>query len=163
MELRRITPAMIEAYMADYERGKWPFLPPKARAQTRAGNSPSTVNKMIACLRNVFDLAVKAHVIARNPAGERPTSRSKRNCSSFPAAVSFTKIIEHIRQRAGKGRIAADLVEGLSHSGLRLQEAGGCNGSIGLRTPSGTCGSGKKYKRRCGAWVLIQASAPNRR
>lgn len=124
MELRRITSAMIETYMADYERGKWPYLPPKARARTRAGNSASTVNKMIACLRNVFDLAVKAHVIVRNPAGELTYKPVKKKLLQLPNRSQFTAIIEHIRRTAGKGRIAADLVEGLSYSGLRLQEAG---------------------------------------
>jgi hypothetical protein len=47
MELRRITDASVKDYMANYERGKWPYLPPGARQKTRAGNSASTINKMI--------------------------------------------------------------------------------------------------------------------
>ncbi len=125
IEIRKITPAMVQGYMADYERGKWPYLPPKAKAKTRAGNSPSTVNKMIACLRNVFDVAVKAHVIAKNPAGELTYMPVKKKLLQLPNRSQFAAIVHHIRTKAGKGRIAADLVEGLAYSGLRLEEAGG--------------------------------------
>jgi integrase len=125
MEMRRITAGMIEAYMADFERGKWPYLPPKAKAKTLRGNSPSTVNKLIACLRNVFDVAVKAHVIAKNPAGGLTYKPVKKKLLQLPNRSQFAALVHHIRTKAGKGRIAADLVEGLAYSGLRLEEAGG--------------------------------------
>jgi hypothetical protein len=32
MEIRRVTPASISGYIADFERGKWPFLPHGAKA-----------------------------------------------------------------------------------------------------------------------------------
>lgn len=124
-ELRRITPSMVSGYMADYERGKWPYLPPKAKVKTRAGNSPSTVNKMIACLRNVFDVAVKAHVIAKNPAGELTYKPVKKKVLQLPSRSQFAELVAFIRKRSGKGRIAGDFVEGLAYSGLRLEEANG--------------------------------------
>lgn len=125
MELRRIKPAMISSYMADYERGKWPFLPPKAKSRTRAGNAPSTVNKMITCLRNVFEVAVKAHVIAKNPAGELTYMPVKKKVLQLPNRSQFAKLVEFIRQKCGKGRMAGDFVEGLAYTGLRLEEANG--------------------------------------
>lgn len=124
MELRRITPAQINSYMADFERGKFPYLPPKAKAKTRAGNAASTVNKMIATLRNVFDVAVRAHVITKNPAADLTYLAPKKKLLNLPNKAQFAALVLHIRTKAGKGRIAADLVEGLSYSGLRLEEAG---------------------------------------
>jgi len=43
MEIRRVSPASISGYIADFERGKWPFLPRGAKARTVAGNSASTL------------------------------------------------------------------------------------------------------------------------
>lgn len=125
IELRRITPSMISGYMADYERGKWPYLPPKAKSKTRAGNSPSTVNKMITCLRNVFDVGVKANVIAKNPAGELTYMPVKKKVLLLPSRSQFAKLVEFIRSRCGRGRMAGDFIEGLAYSGLRLEEANG--------------------------------------
>ena len=121
-EIRKITPVSIKNYMADFERGKWPYLPTRAKSKTVAGNSPSSTNKMVACLKNVFALAVKAHVIAKNPAEGLSYKAPKKKLLNLPNKPQFAKIIHHIRTKAGRGRMAGDLVEGLSYSGLRLEE-----------------------------------------
>jgi site-specific recombinase XerD len=123
LEMRKITAVSIKNYMGDFERGKWPYLPTRAKAKTVAGNSASSVNKMVMCLKNVFEVAVKAHIITRNPAAELTYKAPKKKLLNLPNKPQFAKIIHHIRTKAGRGRIAGDLVEGLSYSGLRLEEA----------------------------------------
>lgn len=123
MEIRRIQPVSIKNYISDFERGKWPYLPTRAKSKTVAGNSPSTFNKLVTCLRGVFDLAVADHVIAKNPAAELTYKPLRQKLLRLPSKTQFAKIVHHIRTRAGKGRIAGDLVEGLAYSGLRVEEA----------------------------------------
>ena len=123
MEIRRVTPASISGYITDFERGKWPFLPHGAKARTVAGNSASTFNKLVTCLRDTFELAVKAHIIAKNPAGDLTYQRPRKKLLNLPNKSQFKKIVHHIRTKAGKGRIAADFAEGLCYSGFRLEEA----------------------------------------
>ncbi len=123
LEIRRIQPVSIKNYIADFERGKWPYLPTRAKSKTVAGNSPSTFNKLVTCLRGVFDLAVADHVIAKNPAAELTYKPLRQKLLRLPSKTQFAKIVHHIRTRAGKGRIAGDLVEGLAYSGLRVEEA----------------------------------------
>lgn len=123
IEIRKVAAVSVKNYMADFERGKWPYLPTRAKSKTVAGNSASSINKLVMCLKNVFALAVKAHVIAKNPAEELTYKAPKKKLLNLPNKPQFAKIIHHIRTKAGRGRIAGDLVEGLSYSGLRLEEA----------------------------------------
>jgi integrase len=122
LEIRKITSVSVNNYMADFERGKWPYRPHRAKSKTVAGNSASTTNKLIACLKNVFGVAVKARIIAKNPAAELRYKAPKKKTLNLPNKSQFAKIIRHIRTKAGRGRMAGDLVEGLSYSGLRLEE-----------------------------------------
>ncbi len=123
MEVRRVQAVSINNYIADFQRGKWPYLPTRAKSKTVAGNSNSTFNKLVTCLRNAFDLAVKAHVIAKNPASELTYKPLRKKLLNLPSKKQFASIIHHIRTKAGQGRIAADFVEGLAYSGMRLEEA----------------------------------------
>jgi site-specific recombinase XerD len=123
MEIRRIQPVSIENYIADFERGKWPYLPRNAKSKTLSGNSPSTFNKLVTCLREIFQLAVKHHVIGKNPATSLTYKPLRKKLLQLPNKTQFGKIVRHIRTKAGKGRIAGDLVEGLAYSGLRVEEA----------------------------------------
>ena len=123
MEVRRVTAASISGYIADFERGKWPYLHFLAKTKTVAGNSASTFNKLVTCLRDTFELAVKAHVIAKNPAADLTYQRPRKKLLNLPNKSQFKKIVHRIRTQAGKARIAGDFVEGLSYSGLRLEEA----------------------------------------
>ncbi len=126
MQLRRITAKQIEDFMSDYEQGKFLYRPQRAKhAKFRGGNKASTVNKTIAFLRNVFEVAVKAHVIGKNPAAQLTYLPPEKKLLNLPNKTQFAKLVEHIRLTAGKGRIAADLVEGLAYSGMRLEESQG--------------------------------------
>lgn len=122
-EVRRITPVSIKNYIAEFERGTWPYLPFGAKRKTVAGNSASTFNKLVTCLRDTFELAVKANVITKSPAAELTYKSPKKKLLQLPNKEQFKKIVHRIRTKSGKGRIAADLVEGLAYSGLRLEEA----------------------------------------
>lgn len=124
MEVSRIKPVSVKSYIENFERGKWPYLPNNAKSKTLSGNSPSTFNKLVTCLREVFQLAVNHHVIARNPASELTYRPLRKKLLQLPNKKQFAKIVHYIRTKAGKGRIAGDLVEGLAYSGLRLEEAG---------------------------------------
>lgn len=123
MQVRRILPSSINSYMATFQLGKWPYLPPRAKSKTVAGNSPSTTNKLITCLRSVFDLAVKAQVISKNPAASLTYKPLRKKLLRLPNKSQFSAMVHHIRTTPGKGRIAADFVEGLAYSGMRLEEA----------------------------------------
>lgn len=122
-EIRRVTPEALETYMADFERGKWPYKPHNAKSKTVPGNSPSQINKLRACLRNVFGIAVKAHVIAQNPARELQAAAVGRKLLNLPTREQFAKIVSHVRMKAGRGRICGDLIEGLAYSGMRVDES----------------------------------------
>ncbi|MBI2512520.1 MAG: tyrosine-type recombinase/integrase [Opitutae bacterium] len=123
MEIRRVTPEALETYMADFERGKWPYKPHNAKSKTVPGNSPSQINKLRACLRNVFGVAVKAHVIAQNPARELEAASVGRKLLNLPTREQFAQIVAHVRTKAGRGRICGDLIEGLAYSGMRVDES----------------------------------------
>lgn len=123
MEIRRIQPVSVKNYMSDFDRGRWPYRPTGAKSKTVPGNSPSSFNKLVTCLRSVFDIAIAQHVIAKNPAADLTYKPLRRKLLRLPNKTQFGKIVHHIRTRAGKGRIAADLVEGLSYSGMRVEEA----------------------------------------
>lgn len=122
-EVRRIQPVSINNYMTTFQSGKWPYLPPRAKSRTVAGNSPSTTNKLITCLRSVLDLAVKAQVISKNPAAGLTYKPLRKKLLRLPNKTQFARIVHHIRTTVGKGRIAADFAEGLAYSGMRLEEA----------------------------------------
>lgn len=123
MQLRKIDPVSIENYIISFESGKWPYLPNGAKTKTVAGNSASTFNKMVTTLRGVFDLAIKDQVITKSPVAELSYKPARKKLLTLPSKQQFARIVRHIRTKAGKGRIAGDLVEGLAYSGLRIEES----------------------------------------
>lgn len=123
MQVRKIDPVSVNNYIVDFESGKWPYRPNGAKRKTVAGNSPSTFNKMVTTLRGVFDVAIKDHVIAKSPVAELSYKPLRKKLLTLPSKQQFAKVIHHIRTKAGKGRIAGDLVEGLAYSGLRIEES----------------------------------------
>lgn len=123
MQVRKIDPVSVNNYVVDFESGKWPYRPNGAKRKTVAGNSPSTFNKMVTTLRGEFDVAIKDHVIAKSPVAELSYKPFRKKLLTLPSKQQFAKVIHHIRTKAGKGRIAGDLVEGLAYSGLRIEES----------------------------------------
>lgn len=93
MEIRKIQPASMKKYVTEFQSGKWPYLPTRAKSKTVAGNSPSTFNKLVTCLRGVFDVAVKHHVIAKNPAAELTYRPLRKKLLRLPNKTQFSKIV----------------------------------------------------------------------
>lgn len=123
MELRRITPEACKAWLTRFENGGSVYRPPRAKEKTRRGNSPTTVNAVIAFLRHVFDVGVKAGLIYRNPGKALLRKSPAKKLLRLPNRTQFAKMVAHIRAQPGWGRMAGDLVEGLAYSGARIGEA----------------------------------------
>ena len=122
MELRRITPEACKAWLVRFENGGSKFTPPRAE-KARRGNSPTTVNAVIAFLRHVFEVGAKAGIIYRNPGKALMRKSPSKKLLRLPNRTQFAKVVAHIRAQAGWGRMAGDLVEGLAYSGARVGEA----------------------------------------
>ncbi|HWZ95356.1 MAG TPA: site-specific integrase [Opitutaceae bacterium] len=122
MELRRITPEACKVWLARFENGGSKFVPPRA-VKARRGNSPTTVNAVIAFLRHVFDVGVKAGLIYRNPGKALMRKSPTKKLLRLPNRTQFAKVVAHIRVQAGWGPAASNLVEGLAYSGMRIGEA----------------------------------------
>ena len=122
MELRRITPEACKVWLARFENGGSKFVPPRAE-KARRGNSPTTVNAVIAFLRHVFDVGVKAGLIYRNPGKALMRKSPTKKLLRLPNRTQFAKVVAHIRVQAGWGPAASNLVEGLAYSGMRIGEA----------------------------------------
>lgn len=95
----------------------------------KSGSSVSSCNKAIAAVRRIFDVAASVGAIARNPVetmrGKLYRSTAQKEVD-MPDAGDFLKMVEHARSFAdGKGRqqSAAELIEGLAYTGMRLGEA----------------------------------------
>lgn len=122
LQVRNVSAHKLSEYRNDLLNGKWRYTPTKAKT-TVAGNSASTVNKLRGYLSGIFSLAIAEHVITKNPASEIKAARTKRKMLNLPTRDQWKEIVLHIRTKAGRGRIAGDLVEGLATSGMRLKEA----------------------------------------
>jgi integrase len=123
LQIRNVSAHKLAEYRNDLLNGKWRYTPNKAKSSI-AGNSSSTVNKLRGYLRGVFALAIAEKVITKNPASEIKPAKVKRKLLNLPTHEQWKQIVLHIRTKAGRGRMAGDLVEGLAYSGMRLREAG---------------------------------------
>lgn len=121
LELRRITPDACKTWLARFENGGSKFVPPRA-GKARRGNSPTTVNAVIAFLRHVFDVGVKAGLIYRNPGKALMRKPPSKKLLRLPNRTQFSKVVAHIRSQPGWARLAGDLIEGLAYSGARVGE-----------------------------------------
>jgi len=125
MGVRRITEDDLKTFLREFEGGKSVYRPHKSKGKRIKGNSPTVVNAIIAFFRRVFDYGVRAGVIAKNPASGLKRMRARKKLLELPTKAQFVEIVNHIRLTAGKGRSAADFVEGLAYTGLRRKEAKG--------------------------------------
>jgi integrase len=123
LELRRISPEACKAWLMRFESGDSKYLPPRAKAKTRPGNSPTTVNAAIAFLQHVFAIGIKSGLVYRNPAKELERKPARKKLLRLPNRSQFAAIVAYIRRQPGWGRIAGDLVEGLAYSGMRVGES----------------------------------------
>jgi integrase len=123
MELRRITPEACKTWLTKFENGGSVYRPVKAKKKTLAGNSPTTINAVIAFLRHVFEVGTKAGIIYRNPGKALTRKPPARKLLRLPNRTQFSQMIVHIRAQPGWGGAAGDLVEALAYSGMRVGES----------------------------------------
>lgn len=121
-ELRSVTEAECKAWLVRIVRDGKGFTPKNARTAV-AGNKPSTVNKAIQFLKAVFEVGVENGVCGANPAAGLERLDLQRKEMHIPSAAQFGLIVERIRAKAGWGRKAAALVQGLAYTGMRLDES----------------------------------------
>jgi integrase len=121
MELRRVTPEACKAWLHRFETGASKFVSPRA-TKGRAGNSPTTINSLIAFLRRIFEIGVKAGLLYRNPALVLDRKPPTRKLLRLPNRSKFAAVVAHIRNQPGWGPASSDLVEGLAYSGARVGE-----------------------------------------
>lgn len=122
MELRRITPEACIKWLNDFENGGSVYRPVRAKQKTRKGNSPTTVNALITFLRETFDVGVKAGICYQNAAGALTRKKATKRLLHLPNKIQFAALVAAIRGSMGWGRVAGDLVEGLTYCGARIDE-----------------------------------------
>jgi integrase len=121
MELRRISHAQLKGWLDRYVTRDSVYTPPRA-TKTRPGNSPSTVNKAVQFLRDVFRVGVENGVCLTNPAAKLEKEQERSKELVIPTREQFRAMIAHVRKGAGWGRRTGDLLEGLAYSGMRIGE-----------------------------------------
>lgn len=123
MEVRKVSETDCKDYLNRYENGASKYQPPRAKRISVSGDSPTSVNNLIAFLRHVFDKAIGAQVISKNPAANLKKKPAKKKLLHLPNKSQFDAMVARIRSIPGKGRIAADLMQGLAYSGMRVGES----------------------------------------
>jgi integrase len=97
----------------------------------RKAASPTRWNNTLAGLRHVFDVAIRAGIIHRNPAAlsDDPNSPLKRRrpnkkAPTLPTRAQFFQLVEAVESAgAGCSRHCADFLRGLAFTGVRKSEA----------------------------------------
>ncbi|WP_438479773.1 tyrosine-type recombinase/integrase [Oleiharenicola lentus] len=123
MQLRRITPDEVHRFMQRYENGACRYTSPRAKRLTVPGDSPTTINSLIAFFRRIFDIGLKAGICFHNAARDLKRKRPTKKLLRLPNKSQFAEMVFNVRSGAGWGRRAGDLVEGLAYSGMRLGES----------------------------------------
>ena len=114
-EVRRITTAECEEWARSF----------------RKTASPTRWNNSLAGLRHVFDVAIRAGIIHRNPAvapDDRNTPLKRRRPNQklpdLPTRSQFYQLVDAVEHAGGgRSRHCADFVRGLAFTGLRKNEA----------------------------------------
>jgi integrase len=121
-ELRSVTEAECRAWLVRIVRDVKGYTPKNARTAV-AGNKPSTINKAIQFLKAVFEIGVENGVCRSNPAASLERLDVQKKEMHIPSPAQFREIVERIMAKAGWGRKAAALVQGLAYTGMRLDES----------------------------------------
>jgi len=85
--------------------------------------SPSTFNYDRNTLISIFEYAIQDGLILENPAKVLKRRKIRRKPISIPTQKQFRQLIETIKNLDARARPAANLVELLAFSGMRLGEA----------------------------------------
>lgn len=134
---RRVKPATLEdlKYNLAAIKRTWPALETTPLAAIEPQDcqrwfgslaaSWQRLNHQLRLLKSILDWSVDAGYIMRNPARAiRPVKRKKTTVRP-PAAEDVRRLIEHLRHGGKRTQNAADMVELLAATGMRLGEAAG--------------------------------------
>jgi integrase len=91
-------------------------------ARRGAGISASTYNNEMETLRAILEYAVREGIILDNPARVLKRRKLGKPQILIPSKEQFRRLVEDMRQQDSRSQPAADLVELLAYSGMRLTE-----------------------------------------
>lgn len=124
-DIRRVTEADCLGWQKDFENGKKLYWKNAETKHSIVGNSPTVVNACIGYLRRVFDIAVKEGLIGENPSLKMKRMPPTVKDLIVPTSEQLQQMIAHVRRSHSRWAIAAaELIEGMAYSGMRLKEAG---------------------------------------
>lgn len=92
-------------------------------ARRGAGISASTYNNEMETLRAILEYVVREGIILDNPARVLKRRKLGKPQILIPSKEQFRRLVEDMRQQDSRSQPAADLVELLAYSGMRLTEA----------------------------------------
>ncbi|MGA2446752.1 MAG: tyrosine-type recombinase/integrase [Opitutaceae bacterium] len=92
-------------------------------ARRGAGISASTYNNEMETLRAILEYAVREGIILDNPARVLKRRKLGKPQILIPSKAQFRPLVEDMRHQDSRSGPAADLVELLAYSGMRLAEA----------------------------------------
>lgn len=119
---------MVADWFTTFQTNGTAFKVPGSKT-VRKGASISSCNKAIAGARRIFEIGVEVGALARNPVDDmrgRKYRSTQQKEVDMPDSGDFLNMVELARSFAdGKGRqqSAAELIEGLAYTGMRLGEA----------------------------------------
>jgi integrase len=122
MELRRVSPAACSDFMRRFQNGGSVYRINRTNT-TRPGDSATSVNRARRYLAQVFRMALAAGAVSSNPALGLKRKRSAKKQLTLPSQEQWAAIVRHVRNQPGWGTKAADLMEGLAYSGMRVGES----------------------------------------
>jgi integrase len=123
MDIRHIGSDDCVAWQRRFENGLALYRPTRAKKTVR-GDSPTVVNAILAYLRRVFEISIKEGLRSDNPALAMQRKPIRHKLMDLPSKTQFAEIVARVRSSAFRGNnSAADLIEGLAYSGMRLKEA----------------------------------------
>jgi integrase len=86
--------------------------------------SPTRFNNTVAALRHVFQVALGAGILYRDPAMRLKRARIRPKQLSLPSRNQFQRLIETIATAGGRfSRRCSEFVQGLAFTGMRKNEA----------------------------------------
>ena len=105
---REIKPAMIEAFQHE--------LTTKHRAGKKKPYKPATVNRMLALMKRIYNLAIREEMVERNPCFKVTMLPENNKRDRVITHAEFEKIVSHLPKHA------ADIVTTAYHTGMRVGE-----------------------------------------
>ena len=92
------------------------------KARREEGRSPATINRDIACVRNMLNMAVEWKYLQRNPISKVKQLREDNEKMWVLSPEEESKLLEECEKRPQKKKYLRDLVEFALYSGIRQSE-----------------------------------------